>query len=210
MPRTTADVAVAVLAKAPIPGLVKTRLVPVLGEEGAAELYRRLLLHAVACAASAGIGPVTLWGAPDASHPAFHALAARFGISLASQPDGDLGARMLAAIAAAQGPVLVIGSDCPALTAQHLRSAADALRAADVVIVPAQDGGYALIGMQRPHRALFSHMTWSAPTVMEETRARLRRLGLVWREMATVWDVDTPADLVRLRESGLLAEPAAN
>jgi glycosyltransferase A (GT-A) superfamily protein (DUF2064 family) len=117
---------------------------------------------------------------------------------------------MLAAVAAAPGPVLVIGSDCPAMTVDHLRNAADALRAADVVIVPAEDGGYALIGMRRPHPELFADMAWSTPAVMEETRARLRRLRLIWRQLATLWDVDTPADLARLHESRLLAEPAAN
>src|SRR6195256_5821813 len=118
-------VAVAVLAQAPIPGVSKTRLIPALGAEGAAALASRLIDHAVATACEADVGPVTLWAAPTETHAAFQAVRARFGIALARQPDGDLGARMLAALAAASGPALIIGTDCPALTVAHLRAAAE-------------------------------------------------------------------------------------
>ena len=201
-------VAVAVLAKAPIAGFAKTRLIPVLGADGAARLQERLIVRAVTTACDASIGPVMLWATPDQSHPAFQAIAARRDIALASQADGDLGARMLAAITAASGPALVIGTDCPALTATHLRAAADVLRGGtDVVVLPAEDGGYVLIGMRSPQPALFSDMCWSTPRVMDDTRARLRTLGLTWREPTTLWDVDVPADLARLKDIGLSAEP---
>jgi rSAM/selenodomain-associated transferase 1 len=197
-----APVAIAILAKAPIAGFAKTRLSPVLGDAGAAALQARLTERAVATAVAAAIGPVTLWAAPDARHPAFLALAERFGISLAPQPDGDLGARMLAALDAA-GPAVVIGTDCPALTAEHLRASADALRAdIDVVTIPVEDGGYALIGTRTPVPALFRDMRWSTADVMAETRRRLATLGLTWREIAMLWDVDVPDDLARLRAAG--------
>ena len=196
-------VAVAVLAKAPIPGFAKTRLIPALGAEGAALLQARLVERAVANACAAVIGPVTLWTTPDESHPLFQAIGAHFGVALARQGDGDLGTRMLAAMAAANTPALVIGTDCPALTSEHLRAAADILRGADAVIIPTEDGGYALIGMRAPAPALFSDMHWSSPDVMDETRRRLRELGLTWQEPATLWDVDRPEDLERLREIGL-------
>jgi rSAM/selenodomain-associated transferase 1 len=197
-------VAVAVLAKAPLPGFAKTRLIPALGAEGAALLQARLIEHAVATACAARIGPITLWAAPDESHPLFRAIAARLGIALARQGGGDLGARMLAAIAAAATSTLVIGTDCPALTSGHLRAAADILRRGiDAAIIPAEDGGYALIGLRSPAQALFSDMHWSAPTVMDETRRRLKQLGLTWREPVTLWDLDVPEDLERLRKNGL-------
>jgi rSAM/selenodomain-associated transferase 1 len=196
-------VAVAVLAKAPLPGFAKTRLIPALGAEGAALLQARLVERAVANACAAVIGPVTLWATPDENHPLFQAIGAHFGVALARQGDGDLGTRMLAAMAAANTPALVIGTDCPALTCEHLRAAADILRGADAVVIPTEDGGYALIGMRVPARALFSDMQWSAPGVMEETRRRLSALGLTWQEPVTLWDVDLPEDLERLREIGL-------
>jgi len=111
---------------------------------------------------------------------------------------------MMAAVEAANGPAIVVGTDCPALTPEHLRAAARALvDGIDVVIIPVDDGGYGLIGMRRPQPALFEGMTWSTSSVMAETRRRLIRLGLSWREPARLWDVDVPADLSRLAGAGL-------
>src|SRR5450631_4034386 len=118
---STNSVAVAILAKAPIPGTAKTRLIPSIGAHAAAALQERLTERSVATALAANIGPVTLWCAPDPSHVSFRELAVRHKITLKRQPDGDLGQRMLAAM---NGPTLVIGSDCPVLAAEHLRAAA--------------------------------------------------------------------------------------
>jgi hypothetical protein len=197
-------VAVAILAKAPLPGLAKTRLAGALGADGAADLQARFIARATETACTAGIGAVTLWAAPDQEHPAFQTLAARFGVGLARQPEGDLGTRMLAALEAAGGPALVIGTDCPALRPEHLRAAADTLEGGvDVVVVPVDDGGYALIGMRRPQPRLFADMPWSTAGVMAETRRRLAGLSLSWREPARLWDVDRPEDLERLKREGL-------
>jgi len=131
-------------------------------------------------------------------------ITAPLGVALAAQPEGDLGARMMAAVEAARGAAIVVGTDCPALTTEHLRAAVRALvDGIDVVIIPVDDGGYGLIGMQRPQPALFEGMTWSTSSVMAETRRRLSRLGLSWREPARLWDVDRPADLDRLAGAGL-------
>jgi rSAM/selenodomain-associated transferase 1 len=204
----TEQVAIAVLAKAPVPGLAKTRLAPALGDDGAAALQDRLTAHAVATACAAETGPVTLWAAPDPSHTSFRILAERHPISLATQPDSDLGARMLTAIAAAKGPALVVGTDCPALTADHLLVAATHLRdGIDAVLIPAEDGGYVLIGMRQQQPALFAGMTWSTDTVAAETRRRMARLNLSWREPARLWDVDRPEDLARLQSAPVLGPP---
>jgi uncharacterized protein len=201
---TPEPVALAILAKAPVAGSVKTRLIPALGAEGAAALHARLIERTVATAGAAAIGPVTLWVTPAAPHAFFTALASRFQFALAAQPDGDLGARMLAACEAGAGPVIVIGTDCPALTPLHLRQAADVLRdGADVVVIPAEDGGYVLIGSRRPQPALFTDMTWSTDQVMAQTRQRLARSGFAWCELTTLWDLDRPEDLARLRGAGL-------
>lgn len=202
---TPEPVALAILAKAPTPGSVKTRLIPALGAAGAAALHARLIERTVETAGAAAIGPVTLWVTPAAPHACFTALASRFPIALAAQPEGDLGARMLAACQGAAGPALVIGTDCPALSASHLRHAADVLRAgSDVVVIPAEDGGYVLIGSRQPQPHLFVDMTWSTHTVMAETRRRLAHHGLTWRELPPLWDVDRPEDLRRLRAAGLV------
>lgn len=192
-------VAIAVLAKAPVAGFAKTRLIPTLGAERAAQLQACLIARAVSTACAANTGPVTVWATPDATDPAFQMLSARHAVTLARQGDGDLGARMLAALAATGGPTLVIGTDCPAMTPGHLRMAAERLRDADVVICPAEDGGYVLIGMRTPLPVLFDGMTWSTNEVMAETRRRLRQHQLTWQEPVTLWDVDVPEDLTKLR-----------
>lgn len=197
-------VAIAILAKAPVPGFANTRLIPALGAEGAAALQARLIARTVATATIAATGPVTLWASPDEDQAAFRAARALHGIALARQPEGDLGQRMLAAFAAANGPALVIGTDCPALTPELLHRCGDALAdGIDAVVIPAEDGGYVLIGLRRPDARLFADMPWGACEVMAHTRRRLARLALSWREPARLWDVDRPADLARLTEVGL-------
>ncbi|WIM06145.1 MAG: TIGR04282 family arsenosugar biosynthesis glycosyltransferase [Candidatus Nitricoxidivorans perseverans] len=196
MPRMIHETGIAVLARAPVPGKAKTRLIPALGAEGAAELQRRLIRHALTTARAAAIGPVTLWldGGMEAS-----CLSA--DVTVRPQPTGDLGARMLAAIAARPG-TLVIGTDCPALTAAHLHQAAHSLSDHDAVLLPAEDGGYVLIGMRTPAPEPFADIDWGTDRVMAQTRARLAALGWRWEEPATLWDVDRPADLDRLAQAG--------
>lgn len=124
LPPTNNRVSIAILAKAPIPGYAKTRLISVIGAHAAAILQERLTERTVATALSADVGPVTVWCAPDSTHSAFLKLVSRSRITLRPQPEGDLGKRMLVATAAHNGPVLVIGTDCPAMTDVHLRGAA--------------------------------------------------------------------------------------
>ncbi len=194
-------VAIAVLAKAPIPGLAKTRLIPAIGAHAAAVLQERLTERAVETATAAEIGPVTLWCSPDADRASFQDLARRFPIVLKQQPDGDIGDRMLSAIAAQNGPTLVIGTDCPALTSAHLHTAAAALDNADVVLIPAEDGGYVMIGARRAHPQLFEGIAWGTSSVLAETRARIAGLGPTSIELPALWDVDTEADLDRFERT---------
>lgn len=193
-PANAKSVNVAILAKAPIPGIAKTRLIPSIGAHAAAVLQERLTARTVETALAAAVGPLTLWCAPDSSHVSFRDLALRHGIALKRQPEGDLGARMHAAM---HGPTLVIGSDCPAFTPEKLRAAASALGDADVVLIPAEDGGYVLIGARAAYPALFTGMAWGSATVLAETRARVQASGLTSTELPTLWDVDTEADLDR-------------
>ncbi|MDQ2954541.1 MAG: TIGR04282 family arsenosugar biosynthesis glycosyltransferase [Pseudomonadota bacterium] len=197
------ETAIAIFARAPIPGIVKTRLIPALGAHGAAVLQEQLTERAVDTAMAAVIGPVILWATPNESHAAFHELARRFPIALAHQPDGDLGQRMLAAFEA--GAKLVIGTDCPALTPAHLRDAATSLQDNDVAIIPAEDGGYVLIAMTKPQPALFRDIAWGGSQVMQETRRRASTSGLNMHEFAPLWDIDHPEDLDRLQSYEALA-----
>jgi rSAM/selenodomain-associated transferase 1 len=192
--------AIAIFARAPVAGATKTRLIPALGADGAARLHAQLLEKTVATACAAALGPVTLWCAPDTTHPCFQTLDDAFPITLATQATGDLGDRMLNAFErhASAGPLLLIGTDCPALTTRTLKDAAAALDPTqDAVFVPAEDGGYVLVGLHRPERRLFENMPWGGSDVMAQTRVRLRASGLRWRELDPLWDVDRPEDLPR-------------
>jgi len=200
MSRVMTECAIAILAKAPIPGLAKTRLIPHLGADGAAALQRWLLHRTLATALAADLGPVTLWCAPETDHPDFVACQALGPVRLCRQPDVDLGGRMHAAVAASSSPAgtLVIGTDCPALTPDILREAAVALREHDTVVIPAEDGGYVLIGQRQPVYAVFQHVDWSTDKVMAQTRRQLEAAGLTWQELARLWDVDRFEDVERL------------
>jgi rSAM/selenodomain-associated transferase 1 len=205
MLRAAVSCRILVFAKAPVPGRVKTRLIPALGEQGAADLHRELVLRSLRTACAAGIGEVELWCAPHTQDAFFAACAGRFGLRLRDQGEGDLGMRMARALEAASAegsPALLIGSDCPVLSAQYLCEAARACTGeVPAVFGPAEDGGYALIGLaRRPSAALFENMAWGSATVMQETRLRLQGLGWRWIELAPLWDVDRPEDLPRLRQ----------
>lgn len=188
-----------VFARAPQPGRAKTRLIPRLGAWGAARLQARLTARAMDTARAAGVGPLELHVTPSRRHASFRAL----GMALRDQRGADLGERMHGAIARAlrhYRAVILIGSDCPSLRAEHVRRAARWLRGGcDAVLAPAEDGGYGLIGLRRVSPALFQGVEWGAPDVYARTAAKLSARGFRWRALPTIWDVDRPQDLERLR-----------
>lgn len=191
-----------IFAKAPQPGAVKTRLIPALGADGAAALARAMLEHTLQQALAAGLDAVELCMSPAPGEPAWRGVALPAGVACTAQGDGDLGERMdramQRALALHPGPVLLIGTDCPALDSQHLREAARQLAEHDAVLLPVADGGYVLIGLQAPCPEVFAHMRWSTSTVAAETLQRLSALGLrVWQG-PMLHDIDEAADLVHL------------
>ena len=188
---------IVVMARAPVPGKTKRRLIPAIGAERAAALHRAMIRRAVATALAGGTGPVELWCTPDTGHEFFRALRARTEVALHAQAGADLGERMHAAIAARPGATAVIGTDCPFLEPDDLVRAAGALRsaAADVVLVPALDGGYALIGVGRPRPGLFARVDWGTERVLAQTRERAHTARLRLLELGARRDIDRPEDL---------------
>lgn len=215
---TRSDASILVFAKAPEPGLAKTRLIPALGAAGAARLAAHMLEHACAAAAAARCGPVTLCVSPDATHAALQRVATTHGLALQPQGEGDLGQRMQRAFQqafATADRALLMGTDIPAWSPADLQAAAQALDTHDAVLVPALDGGYALVGLRASAAGalptLFEGMTWSTPLVLVHTRQRLRQAGLRWIELPAVADVDTPEDLDHVPPAWLASpgEPTA-
>ena len=194
-------IGLAILARAPEPGRAKTRLIPALGAEGAAGLQGWMLRRAVDTALRSGIGPVSLWCEGREDHPDVRDCCGRDGITFRRQSPGDLGARMLESlqgVATAAGAI-VIGTDCPVMSVEVLRAAAAALASVDAIVVPAEDGGYVLIGMRQPDAAVFCGIEWGEPAVLAQTRQKFDELGWRVTELATLWDVDRPEDVDRLQ-----------
>jgi rSAM/selenodomain-associated transferase 1 len=201
------EIRIAVFAKAPVPGEVKTRLNALLGPDGAAALHAGLVRHALSVATASGVGQVELHYAPDTRDAFFARCAERFHVSLVPQQGADLGERMRRAFEgafAARSALLVIGSDCPALGASELRTAATALREKGAVIIPAEDGGYVLIGLAAPVEGLFEGVDWGTERVLRQTRARFAEAKTQCVELPTLWDLDRPEDYARLSREGLL------
>jgi rSAM/selenodomain-associated transferase 1 len=196
---------IAVLARTPVPGLAKTRLISRLGAERAAELQAHLTERALRRARDSG-ARVALWlsGPADAGS---EELARRFGAEVLHQPDGDLGQRMLAAArhAHAMGmDSIVIGTDCPAQTPDDLQQAHMLLARSDVVLQPAHDGGYVLIGMHEPHPEVFTDIEWGSAGVLDATRRRCVRHGFNLAELRALPDLDRPDDLEAAFAAGAL------
>jgi uncharacterized protein len=193
---------IAIFAKMPQPGAVKTRLMPALGAEGAAALQARLIERTLATARAVADASVCLWLAgPSAG------FAIAPGQRWEAQQGADLGARMahafLVTLVRARACVL-IGTDCPALQPAHLARAFTELEGNDVVVIPAEDGGYVLIALKSPQPQLFEAIEWGGPTVMQATRARIDASGLRAATLPALPDLDTPADLARARAEGWL------
>jgi rSAM/selenodomain-associated transferase 1 len=186
-----------IFAKLPRPGFAKTRLIPALGADGAAHLAHRLLMHTIDQALLAGIDRVELCTTPAPEDEGWRALPLPPSITLTDQGSGDLGDRLAraSARAAPHGPVILIGTDCPALTAALLLKASEALQQHDCVLIPTFDGGYALLGFRNFHPLLFENIAWSTASVSRETQARIRTLSWTLEILPTLHDIDEPDDL---------------
>jgi len=191
MPSGASTAVVIVFARAPVAGAVKTRLIPRLGEEGAARLQRRLIRAALRTAST--VAPVELHVTRT------HSWLRSLHVAMRFQHGRDLGERMFNALRRRRKAIL-IGADAPALRPADLRRALRWLHGGtDVVLAPAEDGGYALIAARRIDPRLFAGIRWGANDVLTRTLDNVRRCGLSHRLLRTVWDVDRPADVDRLR-----------
>lgn len=201
-----------VFSRLPEPGNTKTRLIPALGSLGAAalqeEMTRRTLAVAAACAAQEEVAIEVHHSGGDAA-----AMRVLFGSQwtyVEQERDGDLGERMLHALrrCAKQGVVrtVIIGTDCPGLSSAHLHQAFAALMEVDLVLGPARDGGYYLIGTRRPHAELFADMPWGTNRVFDLTVDRAQAAALSIALLEPLADIDRPEDLALWPELGRAAE----
>lgn len=207
-----------IFAKAPVPGFAKTRLTPALGEIGVERLARRLLVHTLESALAAQVGEVELCMTPAPEDAIWQSIVLPKTVRRVDQGDGDLGVRMARAVRRAIQDgcsVLLIGTDCPALTSARLREAALQMRGRDAVLWPARDGGYALLGIHAYSPMLFRKIDWGTAEVAAATERKLALLG--WRTYIgpRLPDIDRPEDLRFLPKSwwddlALVTLPARN
>lgn len=184
--------------RAPREGHVKTRLIPHLGATGACELHCELTLWTCRQLLASKLGPVELAVDVDAGHPLFDRCLAEGVMRISVQRGADLGARMHDALQ--QGlsrfeAVILVGSDCPGIDLAYLKQAAAALRDVAVVLGPATDGGYVLIGARRVSESLFSGIPWGGDQVYAKTLEALEKAGLDWAALPTLADIDRPSDI---------------
>src|SRR6266852_6186333 len=190
-----------IMLRYPEPGTVKTRLIPALGERRACELYRSLVRHTLDEVRQFAAWDDMAVEARVADAPDATAASQWLGASLLcrEQGEGDLGQRMERAVRDAfdEGApaVVVIGADCPQLAAQHMRSAFGGLQSQDVVLGPAADGGYYLIGLRKFLPELFRGIQWSSEAVLEQTLSAARAAGIRCELLETLGDLDRPYDL---------------
>ncbi|WP_438726969.1 TIGR04282 family arsenosugar biosynthesis glycosyltransferase [Parasphingorhabdus sp. DH2-15] len=189
-------------AKYPVPGFAKTRLIPALGAKGAANLHRHLAGRTCVLLLESGHNVTVHYTGADIA-----AFREWLGDKpdLAIQPEGDLTARLLAA--QIDGPQIFFGADTPDLSAEILDEAISALAENRVVIGPAEDGGYYLIGMQKPLPSLFTDMAWSTDKVLQTTLDRLKQAGITPYILPTLSDCDRPEDLERWPQLKEFAAP---
>jgi rSAM/selenodomain-associated transferase 1 len=202
-----------VMVKAPRAGAVKTRLVPPLAREEAASLAASFARDTVA-AVRRVVRDVVVAYAPDDGRGTLEALFKDEGLLWFAQRGEDLGARIESAasyaFARGQGPVIIVGTDSPTLPPTFVERAVASLSKAeaDVALGPTEDGGYYLVGLRQTFGDLFRNVEWSTPRVYRQTAGNASRLGLRVLELPRWYDVDTRADLLRLRDELLSDEEA--
>lgn len=189
-----------VFARNPVPGRVKTRLIPALGAEAATRLYTTMLERTLNTATALGIDLALCC---DELGAACAHYANKAGATLQRQQGSDLGERMQHAFdreLQTTSHAVLIGTDCPGITTDYIESAFTALQSHDAVIGPAMDGGYVLIGLNQPRQALFKAIDWGTNAVLDQTRERYHQLSLKVFELEARHDIDTADDLLHYPE----------
>ena len=190
-----------VFAKAPVEGKVKTRLASSIGDEAALRFHEQMLERTLEMVCEYKLASVELHvsGSPD--HPLIQSLAKQHGIVVRPQQGSDLGERMYYALEQSllgSRYCILIGTDCPAMNVDYLANALTALvRGQDVVLGPAEDGGYVLIGARQLSRDWFSDIAWGSRQVLEQSRQKIMAKGVQLEELQTLWDVDKITDFQR-------------
>jgi len=188
-----------IFLKAPDISKCKTRLIPLFGEQGATDFYIDLATHCVKKLHSLNTVDITLFCYPDIQHNFFKHLSKTYHVGLQAQQGRDLGERMYNAIECSlhhYDQSVLIGSDCPYITAEYIEQAYNALNSHDIALGPAKDGGYVLIGARKVDPELFTNTQWSSHTVLQQCLDNIEKLNYSHYLLPELWDIDTPDDFI--------------
>ena len=191
---------VGVFARAPVRGQVKTRLAATIGEDAALVAHETLVTSTLLRLAGVEEYTLMLWLAGDPRNITVQGWAARFGVPVLQQRGDDLGSRMSSALGhmlESASRALVVGCDCPAIDRDYVLEALAALEKNELVLGPAEDGGYGLVGLKREVPGLFEGVAWGTSGVLDDTLRNAAALDLSVAVLRTIWDVDTAADWER-------------
>lgn len=198
------DTVILIYAKAPEAGRVNTRLIPAIGVAAATQLQEDLLFNRLESISQSELCEMILVCAPDTSHICFKDCESRYGVSLLRQDGNNLGQRLsngIKQVLPLKKNVIVVGTDAPALDGVRMEEAIIALSSHDVVMVPAEDGGYVLIGMSAHYPELFEEIEWGSDKVMAQTEAKISSQNLELCRLPTSWDIDREEDYKRYLET---------
>ena len=194
-----------VFAREPVAGNVKTRLARTIGDQAAVQFHQEVVTKTVEMAAKSGLAELELHVSGNMEHPFFRSLADQYGIGICLQEGNDLGEKMFYALKQSLDHAsycILIGTDCPVMTADYLKQAFHMLEnGLDAVIGPAEDGGYVLIGASRVDISWFKNIDWGSQHVLAQSRQRLTANNARYDELQQLWDVDHIDDLHRWRLS---------
>jgi uncharacterized protein len=216
MTKSPTETHIAVFARAPVEGKVKTRLIPAYGAQRATAIYRYLAERTLrevrkACDAMNATASIWIADANDIDHPGCVEWSQRFGFELRAQVEGDLGERMFRCLETLQNEhpnVSILGTDCPVIVGDYIVNSINQLDSITTwSLISVDDGGYVFIATNHATRHPFVDVAWSTASVMETTRQRFREAGIAWTEPPSptaFWDIDESSDVERARREGLL------
>ncbi len=189
-----------IFIKSPVPGQCKTRLIPFLSAENACDFYQQMVLTCINKLKTLSSTDIALYVYPDTSHPFIKSISKQNHFSVYPQQGDNLGERMYHAMQTSlktYQQCVLIGTDCPIMDTIYINKAFNTLKQHDIVIGPAEDGGYVLIGARKISECIFNNIDWGSAAVLQQSLQQMKNTDFSITQLNALWDIDEPADYLR-------------